>query len=207
MNKSGDQVFLLTLIDFLLQIIFFGIFVYAIYIAANIDTKKDDEEAISKLIAHFGVSTIVELTDELTRLAPAENIRANVTYVNQNGGIDVIQEKLDKLKKHEEGFGKQPCIYELKEGKKIPISIARVVASDTDITFQKETPELKEVLNRIGCTYKEIQSLSLRQFDRKFANINDQYPDCRHTIVFYERTRFTDARDVAEKYFFLIKRK
>lgn len=109
-----DNVFLLTLIDFLLQIIFFGVFMYALYIATSADPQAR-EQALRRLLTHFGISDIAILTDDLTRLIPPEAIKKGSDLfklpkdkrqleelrklVEKNGDLSEIERKLDDAKR------------------------------------------------------------------------------------------------------------
>lgn len=215
MNRE-DNVFLLTLIDFLLQIIFFGVFVYALYMSTHIPDEARNN-AIAKLLAHFGVSNIVVLTDELTKMAPADTLRnavkdmqkiggkeklnALIALAEKSGGISEIETRLEKLRRLEEGAGKPPCVFDVKDGKKIARPIARVVATEERITFETNTADLIEVLGMLGLKFEEVRSLSLAEFEVKFGALRSRRQDCRYSLTFVETTRFVEPRDVVMKTF------
>lgn len=215
MNRT-DNVFLLTLIDFLLQIIFFGIFVYAVDVASSPNSAAS-ESAIKRLLAHFGISDLVTLTDRLTRLVPAEAITntrlfktpgeakklADLEYFEgMHGNLSEVPAKLEKLRKFEDGIGKPPCIYSVgPDGKRIPRSIATLVGTETTIAFRATTDELNDVLQLLGVPFPEVRSLSLRQFRETFAPLRQMKPDCRYFVTFIEATRYVEPRDAVNSAF------
>src|SRR5260370_14260525 len=103
MNR-GDNVFLLTLIDFLFQIIFCGVFLYAL-VAAPTPDREARETAIKRLLSHFGISDLVLLTDRLTRLVPADAATNSTMFdklqslKNFEGAVGPLSEGPPKLEK------------------------------------------------------------------------------------------------------------
>jgi len=214
--NSSDNVFLLTLIDFLLQIIFGSIFVYALQVATSPNSEVR-ESAIRRLLAHFGISDIVTLTDQLTRLVPAEAITNDKLFKTpgetkrlvelekfegEHGKLFDIPEKLVKLRKFEEGIGRPPCVYTFDpDGKKIPQSVATLVGTETTITLKGNPNELKEVLDLLGLSFRAVEMLSLQQFRDRFAPLRSIKPDCLYYITFIETTRFVEPRDAVSSAF------
>ncbi len=85
--KSGrrDDVFFFVLIDFLVQAIFFGLFIFVVYQA---DIKKKQAQSRDAVDA-AGVSDLTELTDELSRLAPLKLKELN-ELIKKAGGPDQL---------------------------------------------------------------------------------------------------------------------
>ena len=70
-HRRSDNVFLLTLVDFLVQIIFFGLFIFVVYQALlNREAKQYNPGDVNEAIERAGVSNLKELIDELSKLAP-----------------------------------------------------------------------------------------------------------------------------------------
>jgi hypothetical protein len=215
--RRTDSVFLLTLIDFLFQIIFFGVFLYAVYMATA--NEKAWEENIKRLQSYFGIGDFTELTDQLTTLAPIEAIRRAlavsnavgktdlrslteaVEYIESKGGRTRIDEAIKKL---EEGAGKPHCL--LANGsRKIAVELAEVVATESRITFSRETTELTKLLSRMHVSYESIRDLPLSEFTKRFKRVLEIEPGCKYTLRFIEKTDFVFPRNAAEPIFYLRK--
>src|SRR5690348_2694198 len=90
-EKRRDDVFFFILIDFLLQILFFGLFLFVVYQAG----LKRDQEKLKEAVDAAGVSDITELTDDLTRLAPLK-LRELNDLIKQLGGPDEVKRLLER---------------------------------------------------------------------------------------------------------------
>lgn len=220
--KRSDDVFFFTLIDFLLQVFFFGLLLYVF--ARNLehakaDVRQAEAQEIAKLKAASGVSNITELTDLLTNLAPLKELRGTSDFIARAGGIDnaikafdFVQKaggpanlalRLDKLRALEEGTGKPPCLFTMVNDKKVPKQLAVVTATDTAIAFNAASPELDEVLRLLNRTYASVQQLTLAEFRQAFSGLAVKRPECRYTLRFREMTQYVHARDAARFAFYL----
>jgi hypothetical protein len=217
--KRSDNVFLLTLVDFLIQIIFFGLLVF-VYFAETEQRNRADysPKQVKTAIDAAGVSNIVELNDELSKLAPVRlkglNERLGTTRQDADlanaaqaiaklGGIAKLPDALARLAKLEQGSDKPPCLYELSGTKKQAKTLASAIGGASTITFQSETPELARLLQSRGLDYAQVRSLTLPQFRRLFSRVITAEPSCRYTLEFRETTRLVDARDTAGQIFYL----
>lgn len=220
--KKTDDVFFFTLIDFLIQVFFFGLVLFVLNELINEKVKEEqanDQAKIETLLKKTGVSTLTELTDQLSKLAPItelkgisdflnragglEKVKTDVATVANAGGTSVVQDKLEKLKRIEEGSGKPPCLFDkLPDGKKSVKPLATVEATDTSIKFTGQTPELEKLLSRMGATYESIEELTFSQFKSAFSPVIKLDPDCRYTLRFIERTDYIYARDAVRQYFY-----
>jgi hypothetical protein len=217
--RRSDNVFLLTLIDFLIQIIFFGLVIFVFFSESEKKNKNTyPPEQVQKAIDGAGVSSIVELNDELSKLAPVRlkgfneklgaakgdtDMSRVAEAIQKAGGADKLPDALDKLAKLEQGAGKPPCLFDTVGGKKQARAIATAVGGASNITFQGETPDLANLLRARNLQYSEVHSLSLTQFRRIFSRVIEAEPNCRYTLEFRETTRLVDARDSAGQIFYL----
>lgn len=251
--KRQDTVFLLTLIDFLFQVIFFGLFVYAIYAAKQdpnlkqaldslrekYDLGSSDElrkaveqlpnslETLQKISANSGkvekelsrqgVSNIVDLSDELSKLAPVRDLIPLQRAIEKLGGkqelIEMTQlvesagghrQAKDLLKKYiKEGVGKPYCDPIVDASGKVVGGrpIATIMAYDNKLVFQGETSQLTKVLAALGLRFQQVEILTPTQFKTAFKSIPTKFPECVHMIAFREATRLVDARDAVRPYF------
>lgn len=210
--QRSDSVVLLTLVDFLIQIIFFGLLVFVFYKAAEGRSKRNYTPAqVGKAIDAAGVSNIVELNDELTKLAPMQlkqlnkELRADgknadiaklIEVVNQAGGAGEAAKKL------EQGLGRPPCLVSEVTGKRQVKVLAAVTGSANTITFEAETPELHALLTEVGLKYGDIQSLPLTRFRSVFNRVVEKHPNCRYTVQLRETTGLVFARDAVQQIFY-----
>lgn len=220
--KRTDDVFFFTLIDFLVQVFFFGLLLYTLGSATKHAARKaQDTEAvqIKKLLETSGASNLTELTDELANMAPVSELKGTADFirtggglekakklrevVEQAGGAENLMSRLERLQKLEEGAGKPPCLYKMVDENRVAKPVATVLATDADIRFQSSTRELENMLSLIGRSYESVRVLSLREFQAVFAPLVRARPECRYTLRFLERTRFVDARDAASHAFYL----
>jgi hypothetical protein len=217
--SRADNVFLLTLVDFLVQIIFFGLLIFVFFKESESKSRASaSPEQVEKALDAAGVSNIVELNDELSKLAPVRlkglneklhagtkdaDITRAADAIGKAGGAGGLPDAIERLAKLEEGSGKPPCISDMVGGKKQARTLATALGSATTITFQSETPDLATLLRSIGLHYSDVRSLSLTQFSRTFGRVVTAQPKCRYTLEFRETTRLVDARDAAGQIFYL----
>ena len=254
--KRQDTVFLLTLIDFLFQVIFFGLFLYAIYAAKqdpsfkkafdtlkekyasqsgeevqnlikklplsvesleSLDMISNNKKAIDNELRRQGVSNIVELTDELSKLAPVRELKSVQLAVDTIGGKQELLElsqliessggnkqAKDALQAYiKEGVGKPHCdpITDSKGKVTGAYPLASVTASDNKLVFNGNNQKLQTVLLALGLQYKQIESLTPENFKSIFKSVPSKFPHCVHMIAFKEETRLVDARDAVRPYF------
>ena len=127
--NDKDDVFFFTLIDFLIQIFFFGIFVAcATHLISERSKEKEAKvsKEVGKLLQAAGVSSITEITDIFSRLGPLYELKGFSEFLKRfdephklkntqralerAGGPAALLGRLDKLTKFEEGSGKPPCL-------------------------------------------------------------------------------------------------
>lgn len=220
--RRSDDVFFFVLIDFLVQVFFFGLLIYVLTLGKQSDFKKEHQKEanqIERLIATAGVTSLTELTDELSKLGPINELKGtadfiarvggikqveqNLTFVANAGGVESLLSDLEKLRKLEEGAGKPHCDPRGLAGRKIAVPLAVVVADDTHIRFQGSTPKLEEVLKLLDQNFGSVRELRFDEFRRTFAPLEKLLPNCKHTIDFREATRLVDGRDAARFTFYL----
>lgn len=220
--RKADDVFFFTLIDFLVQVFFFGLVVYAFAqdkISEEVSKQKNEHAEVEAIKKATGISNLTQLRDDLSKLAPIQELKGFSDYLKQNGnfeklktdnkfiydngGVEKIKFNLEKLKKIEEGSGKPPCIFSEINGKKTPIILATVFANDTHIKFKENTEELKKVLSKIGLDFSDVENQTFEQFKKNFKSVPELYPDCRFTLNFMESTNLIFARDSARTIFYL----
>ncbi len=189
--KRSDDVFFFTLIDFLLQIFFFGLLLFVVgQLLQQEDSAKrvKDDQAVEKLLKATGISNITELTDILSKMAPLDQLRGTSDFLAKNGGTKGVEsavaaakavggvEKIglmkdqvkvlsDRVSELEGGWGKVSCIPNVVvNGKLRPKSIARVIVNDGTIILEDPTPEMTQLLGSLGIEYNAVRELGLSAF-------------------------------------------
>lgn len=220
--KRSDDVFFFTLIDFLLQVFFFGLVLYVFSQMAQKqaeDSRKQENAEIDKLKVAAGISNLTEITDMLTNLAPLKELKGTADFINRAGGLDkvatavqtidkaggagAVERQLEKLRKLEEGSGRPPCLFSMSGDKKVVRPLATVVATDSLISFVGTNADLEEALRVIGRNYDSVRQLPFSQFRNVFSELVSKKPECRYTLRFKEETSLVYARDAARFAFYL----
>jgi len=87
--KRNNDVYFITLIDLLVQIIFLGLLLYVVAKAGEATEKaapQIDSRVVERLLKATGVSNLTELTDELSKLAPITELKGNSDFIKRVGG-------------------------------------------------------------------------------------------------------------------------
>jgi hypothetical protein len=207
--RKGDEVFLFTLVDFLLQVFFFALLLFVFYLAMQ--QQEEEKRGVAeadqqKLLKSIGVSNLTELSDLLTKMAPLDQLRGTSDFIAHNGGAEKLRSVaeaasaaggVDKLSKMNEqvkaltekvakleGWGKASCIPNVVvNGKAQPKSVAHVVVYDDHIELDSPTPEMTEVLQGLG---------SLAEFRATFAPLVSKKPECRYFLTASTKTQFLE---------------
>lgn len=209
-----DDVFFFILIDFLVQILFFGLFVFVVYQTAQKLERQKAKDAVDAA----GVSDLTELTDDLTRLAPvklrevrtmidqaggARELKVLLERVKQEGGATASIARLDKLRRLE-GRDKPSCLID--GATREPRPLMTVLAQDSSITVVESGPELQKLLGGLNLSLDSVRSSSPSSFLRAFQPLLSQQPNCRYYIKFNERTALVAPRKAAGQVFYLMVR-
>ena len=199
--KQSEHVLYITLIDFLLQLLFLGLVVGVVYAFAQDEADKFDpikgkeaQEQIEKIRKATGISDITKLTDEFTRLGPLQPVIRNASIgkamtpdVDSVGGVDKALEILQKYVKVM-GSGKPSCL---------PNSeiLADFKAYKDHIEISRTTDQLKKLLVKLKLEESEVASLSLSSFNSTFKPVAAAYPDCIYIVKIFEFSHDTRPRD------------
>lgn len=207
--RRGEAVYFFTLIDFLLTTVFFGIVLFSVAQSSTAQhtlARASDAKSISDLKRVSGVSDIAQLTDELTRLVPLRNARDAVSIVKQLGGaqnarrLAHLQEQaggsdslLAKMQRLVEGAGRPYCLFNISQtGRKYPIPIGRIVATDSGMSFSDSSAALEQVLTELGVSFEDVRFLRFDQFRSVFGPLRAK--SCAYTVRVVERTNYKFAR-------------
>lgn len=216
LNEAGrrDDVFFLILIDFLVQILFFGLFLFVFYEA----TIQKKNHQLKQAVDAAGVSDLTELTDDLSRLAPlklkelsgiiakaggADAVSELLNRVSDEGGAKTSIARLDKLRKLE-GADKPSCLVE--PGTRSPRALMTVLAVGQSIRIVEGSPDLEKLAAALPGHVGVGQAFSPDGFERAFMPLLNRQPQCRYYIKFQERTELVAPRRAAGRVFYLMVR-
>lgn len=216
--RKGDEVFLFTLVDFLIQVFFFALLLFVVYLAMQKHAEERRGKAETeqqKLLESVGVSNLTELSDLLTKMAPLDELRGTSDFIARSGGasklravaeaasaaggvdkistmseqVKALTEKVAKL----EGWGKASCVPNIVvNGKAQPKSVAHVVVYDDHVEMNSPTPEMTEVLQGLGRDFKDVSRLTLTEFRATFAPLVAKKPECRYFLSATTKTQFLE---------------
>ncbi|MFC5460179.1 hypothetical protein [Massilia niabensis] len=87
--KRNNDVYFITLIDLLVQIIFLALLLYVVGKAGEdkqLAAQRSATEKVERALKASGVSNITELTDELTKLGPIKEMKGTADFISRAGG-------------------------------------------------------------------------------------------------------------------------
>ena len=201
MKKRNDSVFLLTLVDLLVQIIFLGIFVGAIYITkentVNNEIKKLSEPA-AHVVVEVGIVKVTEIVDSMVKLVPIdrimelsvilpefksiENLKAALRLLKaakyDNKNIELQAKELER--KSTAGIGLPFCILGPEKSK----HLFRLQGLENSYVLTMITPKAQELLNKFQLYYKDGDHLTNEQIDALGTLINKDEKECRYSVTY-----------------------
>ncbi len=214
--KRSDDVFFFTLIDFLLQVFFFGLLLSAVWLALaseEAESREARDKQIEEMVKATGVSNLTELTDLLTKMGPVDQLRGTADFIARNGGPEQVErglkaisaaggmQKVEDLVAENnalnervatlEGWGKRSCLPNvLVNGRVTPRTIATARVTDDAVILEKPAEEMHELLRKHGLAFDAVKKLSLSDFRTTLAPIVTAQPDCRYFVRVRRETRY-----------------
>lgn len=216
--RRSDDVFFFTLIDFLLQVFFFGLLLFVV--GQSLKTEEDatrtrEEKQLDQIFKATGVSNITELTDTLQKMAPLDKLRGTSDFIARQGGQKAVEEAVETVNKAGgvekvsglqdqvtamtdrisklEGWGKVSCIPNITvNGKVQPKSVATAIVTDDGVTLENPMPEMTTLLRSLGLEFNSVRQLSLASFKSTFAPIVAKQPECRYFLSVVTQTRYLE---------------
>ncbi len=204
--KRSDDVFFFTLIDFLIQVFFFGLLLFVVNQAAS--AKKEPQrgqeaQIVNDLMREAGVSNITELQDYLGKLAPLKNLQGTADFINRFGGIEKAKEAMVlvdaaggveqvkvKVKKYDEAYGLPPCLKDEINGRTVPRILAVLRVEDTAIEILRASPDFAALLADAGVNPAGSSRMTLDEFKSRFAPLKARSPSCAHFVEVKVATQF-----------------
>ena len=195
--KRNDTVFFFVLVDFFLQLSFLGVIFFAMDrppVLTVSEARLSDQEKVNQfdsLTNLTGISDLVELTDQLTRLIPADSSRggalisiiASLRRVTSDaGGVDSVIGAMARLRKLETGSGKPPCRYTFAGARRVSVSVAGATLTDSAVVFQPPSAQFASLLDSIGVSLRRDRRYSLPEFRRVFTGLRRLHPECLYRL-------------------------
>jgi hypothetical protein len=154
--KQSNDVFFLTLIDFLIQTFFFGLLLYVLVKASaanEIRERKQQTASMEILLQKLGVSSITELTDELTKLAPLKQLQGMSEFIQSTENVDEARKAAELIR---QAGGAEKFIQETEQDRQA----AQLVNTAGGTTALNEKlaklKKLEEGSGKPPCLYTEV---------------------------------------------------
>jgi hypothetical protein len=218
MRQKSDSVFLLTLVDLLVQVIFLAIFLGAIYISnANkndLEVKKISDPK-AKVIVEVGVLNVAELVNAMVKLVPIDRIMELVVILPEFKSLESLKAALrlakaakfdpktlddqtkDLEKKIAMGHGLPPCVF----GPDKTRNLFRLQAHDGYYILSVLTPKAEELISKFKFNYKAGDKLSIDQFTVLAKTIATNETECRYSIIYEPYLDSLSPYKIVERYF------
>lgn len=209
--KQSDHVLYITLVDFLLQLLFLSLLVAVIYISTqpkeeDLQTLKEQTLFVEKIKKPTGISDLTVLTDQLSRLGP---LNSALDDARQGREFKAVANKIGgegealKILKTEASKGSGPISCLPNNGR-----LATFDAYLDRIEHQgAPNGEFLNVLKILDLTPSDIISMSLADFQKKFSPIRKIKDDCLFFVDVVEHSYDTRPRDSIRRIFVTYPRK
>jgi hypothetical protein len=197
--RQSEHVLYITLVDFLLQLLFLGLVLSVIHSALQPD--PDEVQANNAFVAEIkkltGISDLTVLTDELTRLGPLKSAANDVKFARELESLMTKvggQEKALKLLNDEikkAGQGLPSC---MPNGKTIATFDAYVDRLELQSPV---SPEMNDLLKTLKTSPDKVMKLPLNDFREIFGPVagRNQTEKCIYNVVLVEHAFDTRPRD------------
>jgi hypothetical protein len=201
MRQKSDSVFLLTLVDLLVQIIFLAIFLGAIYFAndeKNNIEKKYISDPKAKIIVEVGVLKVAEIVNAMVKLVPVDRLMELVVLLPEFKSIEALKaalrlastakfdpELLDKQNKELEkkiayGVGLPACQFGVDKSKTLLV----IQEQSNSYKIAKLTSKAKELFLELKINFVEGQEINFIQFNDVGRLISNTEKNCRYQVIY-----------------------
>jgi hypothetical protein len=218
--SRDDNVFLFTLIDFLVQVLFFGLAFYTViaYTTAKpqtTNTDKIDHDKVHTVTEWTWASSIPELAGTLGGLRkPQDNFSQWAEFISSHDLKDVTLDfdlvkrmgGRDRLEKAARALGKPSCLAGDAE-KNTATAVADLLLTDSEIAIQSSSPTFLDIAKQLGVGASVGSRYTLSQFRAAFQGVNTSHPDCRYFVNIQEKTELIAPRNAVNSAFLVIVRK
>jgi hypothetical protein len=217
--RKSDSVFLLTLVDLLVQIIFLSIFIGTIYLAndgkANIEkTRISDPKA--KIIVEVGVLKVAEIINSMAKLVPIDRLMELAVLLPEFKSIEalkaalklaeiakfdpnIIQSQSKELeKKISYGVGLPSCSIGPEKNK----VFLRLQEQDGYYVITKISSKASKFAGENLTSLVEGQIFDFHQLENFGKFITASEKDCRYSVEYQPTNDSFKAYRYVQKYFY-----
>jgi hypothetical protein len=201
--RQSEHVLYITLIDFLIQLIFLGLVLSVIYSASQPSEEEvsNAKEVTAKIKQLTGISDLTEITDELTRLGPLKTAAQNNKLANEFnslaakvGGKDAAFKILTTEANKGSAPGKPYCLGGLK--------VATFDAYEDRLELRSPlTSEMGEILKQLNLSPEFVKKIPLKDFSKTFSQLRVIEKTCVYNVVLVEHSFDTRPRDAVNSTF------
>ena len=197
-DNKNSPIFLLSLVDFFIQITFLFVILFCIYLTnkSTIDEKIKIYDKTDDASKYHGYKTPIDLINDLTSLSPTNFSQLNEVLrkispkelkelLDRAGGKEGLNRAVDKQ------FGSMPCEYDnSSNGKIIPKRIATFAGTDNEISLVRinEPQIFNKLLAQNNIKVEVGESIPITAFTSMFAPIKRNNSHCIYYVNFIERT-------------------
>lgn len=151
--RRSNEVYFITLIDLLVQVIFLGLVLYVLT-KANQEiedrNRQSDQEKIEALVKANGVSNLTELTDELTKLAPIKELKGTADFISKAGGMEEAR-KIAQLAA--DAGGANQLVLQISDAKRVNEVVAAAGGSESIVAKLEKLRKFEEGSGKPPCLY------------------------------------------------------
>jgi len=215
-DNKNSPIFLLSLVDFFIQITFLFVILFCIYLTnkSTIDEKIKIFDKTKEASEYHGYKNPIDLINDLTSLSPTNFSKLSELLKNYpQQELSKVFEKISPAELNEllkragskealfkavdQQFGDMPCKGEYEElnGRIIPKRIATFYGDDTHIKLVNKTAIFEELLQKYNISVEVNESISLNEFKVRFSPLSKNNRKCRSYVNFRENTNLKFARD------------
>lgn len=217
MRQKSDTVFLLTLVDLLVQIIFLAIFVGAVYVAN--DGKEDIEkkrisDPKAKIIVEVGVLKVAELVTAMVKLVPIERLMELAVLLPEFKSIEALKAALrlvEVAKYDPKIIDQQKKELEKKTAIGAFLPTCSLGTNNKNLLSLQEqsefyivsmiSPTARDLFNQMKVSFQEGDKISFQQFDQIGKFIINFETQCRYSVIYEPTLRRLDPYTDVQKYF------
>lgn len=218
--KRDESVFFFTLIDFLVQVLFFGLAFYTVVSYASAKSNRGDSVKIDRadvrVVTNWTWSnSIPELANDLRPLRrPKDDFEKWAEFISSHDyedvtlAFDFVKEHggIGRLKNAVRALGKPSCLPQDVAANEAT-AIARLVLTDNQILIESASPTFTKLSQSLGVRAGAGDAIGLASFRSSFQKLISLHPECRYFVSIREDTDLGEPKRAVEAGFLTMTRK
>ena len=219
MRRPNDSVLLLTLVDLLVQIIFFALFVGVIHVSRQIEDEsryKDIRSKNAEVIIEVGIMKVAEIINNMTKLVPIDQIVELSVLLPEFKNIDtlkaalelakaanfdtkiIIDQKDEVQKKVAKGSGLPACLVGIDDKK----YLLRFEGYSDHYVMSVVTKEGDDLFQKLKIFYKQGDTLTREALIEVGKNIIANEPGCRYRVIYEPKVDSLKSFSLITRFFY-----